>query len=125
MEAEMLYWIRIAGMSAVLAAGVVAYGDAGSAATPTGKAFTDRLPSFGEAATSVAGSPSGAQGKSDREARALSCATQTWPYFSADCLTRVGEAGPARQVRTITVETREAPNTSTLVRVPHTTVASR
>ena len=121
----MLYWIRMAWISAVLAAGVVAYGDAGSAVTPTGKAFTDRLPSVNDLATSVAGSPSGAQGKADREARASNCATQTWPYLSPECVTRVGEAGPARLMRTITVETREVPNTSTLVRVPTTTVANR
>ena len=121
----MLYWIRMAGISAVLAAGVVAYGDAVSAAIPTGKAFTDRLPSVSDLPTSVAGSPSGAQGKTDREARAPNCATQTWPYLSPECVTRVGDAGRARLVRTITVETRDEPDTSTLVHVPGTTVASR
>ena len=121
----MLYWIRIAGVSAVLAAGVVAYGDTGSAATPSGKAFTERLPSVGETATSFAGSPSGAQRKSDRETSTSNCGAQTWPYIAAECVTRVGEAGPARQVRTITIETRDAPNKSTLVRVPQTTIASR
>ena len=121
----MLYWIRIAGISAVLAAGVVGYGDTGSAATPAGKAFTDRLPSAGEIATRVAGTPSGAQGKGDRKTSASNCGAQTWPSVPAECVTRVGETGPARQVRTITMETRDAPNTSTLVRVAQTSVASR
>ena len=39
-------WIKIAGLSATLAAGVVtAFGDTGQAATASGKLFRDRLPS--------------------------------------------------------------------------------
>jgi hypothetical protein len=130
----MLHWTRITAISAILAAGVVAFGDAGSAAT-SGK-IADRLPASvalegvglaNAKAVAVAGSPSGGEGiKSSRATPELSrCGLETWPYISAECIASTDRTASSRQVRTITVEKRDAPNTSVLVRVPQTTVATR
>ena len=135
----MMQWFKIAGLSAILAAGVVtAFGNTGQAASNPGKLFHDRLPSsndvpqVGPETRALAVAPATSDqvvgsGKSDRlDARAQAdCATQVWPYISAGCLIPVGEARAPRPVRTIAVETREGPNTSVLVRVPQTTVAAR
>jgi hypothetical protein len=135
----MMQWIKIAGLSAFLAAGVVtAFGDTGQAAPARGKVFHDRLPASSDMpevrseACLLAGAPAAsshhtASGKGDSwSARtAADCSTQAWPYISAECVTPVGEARATRPVRTITVETREGTNTSVLVRVPQTTVATR
>jgi hypothetical protein len=51
------------------------------------------------------------------------CAAQTWPYFSSDCISGADER-PSRQVRVITIESREGANTSVLTRIPQT-VAQR
>ena len=132
----MIQWIKIAGLSAILAAGVVtAFGGTGQAAITEGKLFQDRLPASseipemrsearGEPAVSGHGSVSG---KGDRlSARTeADCSTQAWPYIAAECLTPAGEARSPRPVRTITIETREGANTSALVRVPQTTVAAQ
>ena len=132
----MMQWIKIAGLSAVLAAGVVAaFGDTGQAAVTPGKVFHDRLPASSDMpevrseARLLAGAPASpshdtASGKGDRwSARAAAGCSAS--YISAECLTPVGEARATRPGRTITVETREGTNTSVLVRVPQTTVAAR
>ncbi len=133
----MLYSIRIAGISAILAAGVVAFGEAGSAATTSRKIFTDRLSESadagGRAATTdrlavvVAGSPSGAAGvKSSRLTPAASkCRLEAWPYVSGECIASGEGTNASRPVRMITLEKRDAPATSVLVRVPQVTVAAR
>jgi len=135
----MVQWIKIAGLSAVLAASAVtAFGDTGRAATASGKVFHDRLPSSSDipvlqpdtrslGAAPVASARGMTSGKGDRViARAnADCAAQAWPYVAAQCLTPVGEVRAPRPVRTITVETREGANTSVLVRLPQTTVAAR
>ena len=92
----MLYWVRIAGVSAILAAGVVSYGEAG-AQSSSGKLFEDRLPAGSEPLTA-------------------DCEHRTWPYLSGDCGSARG--GANRPVRIITIEMRDGPNVSTLVRVP-------
>jgi hypothetical protein len=132
----MMQWIKIAGLSAVLAAGVVtAFGDTGQAAPARGKVFHDRLPASSgmpevrSEARLLAGAPAApsheiASGKGDRWS-ARAAADCSVPYISAECLTPVGEARATRPVRTITVETREGTNTSILVRLPQTTVAAR
>ncbi len=135
----MMQWIKIAGLSAVLAAGVViTFENTGQAATTPGKVFHDRLPASSDMpevrskARSLVGLPAAsssdfASGKGGRwRARSeADCSTQAWPYISDACLTPAGEARARRPVRTITVETREGTNTSILVRVPQTTVATR
>ena len=130
-----MLWIRIAGISAILAAGVVAFGEAGSAATTSGKIFTDRLSEFADAghpattdrlAVAVAGSRSGGAGvKSSRLTHeALKCELEAWPYVSVECVASGGGTNASRPVRTITLEKRDAPATSVLVRVPQMTVAA-
>ena len=135
----MLPWIKIAGLSAILAAGVVtAFGNTGQAAITPGKVSYDRLPSSSDMpelrseARSLVGEPAAsssdfASGKGDRwSARSEGdCSAQTWPYISDACLTPAGDARAPRPVRTIAVETREGANTSVLVRVPQPTLAAR
>ena len=135
----MLTWIKIAGLSAILAAGVVtASGNTGQAAITPGKISYDRLPSSSDLpevwseARALVGAPTTprsdfASGKGDRwSARSeADCSRQAWPYISDACLTPAGDARAPRPVRTITVETREGANTSVLVRVPQPTLAAR
>ena len=135
----MLPWIKIAGLSAILAAGVVtASGNTGQAAITPGKISYDRLPSSSDVpevrpeARARVGAPATprsdfASGQGDRwSARSgADCSRQAWPYISDACLTPAGEARAPRPVRTITVETREGANTSVLVRIPQTALAAR
>jgi len=135
----MVQWIKIAGLSAILAAGVVtAFGNTGQAAITPGKISYDRLPSSSNRpevrseARALVGAPATpssdfGSGKEDRWSarREADCSRQAWPYISDACLAPAGEARAPRPVRTITVETRQGTNTSVLVRVPQTTVASR
>ena len=98
-----MQWIKIAGLSAVLAGCVVtAFGNTGQAAVTQGKVFDQRLP-----------------------ATNAGCSSQAWPYIPDDCLSSVGEARAPRPVRTITIETREGANTSVLVRVPEGMAVAR
>ena len=101
----MLHWVRIAGLSAVLAAGVSAYGEPVSVPSP-GKPFQDRLTQASADLTTPA------------------CGSETWPYFPREC-TSTAAPGGSQLVRVITFEVRDTPNSSTLVRVPQTTVAVR
>src|SRR5215207_2211156 len=99
----MLPWIKIAGLSAILAAGVVtAFGNTGQAATTPGKVFHDRLPASSDMpevrfkARLLADAPAApnhnfASGKGDRWS-ARAAADCSAPYISAECLTPVGEA---------------------------------
>ena len=99
----MMQWIKIAGLSAVLAGCVVsAFGNTGQAAVTQGKVFHERLPTTG-----------------------AGCLSQAWPHIPAECLSPVGEARAPRPVRTITIETREGANTSVLVRVPEGMAVAR
>ncbi len=132
----MMQWLKITGLSAFLAAGVVtAFGNTGQAAITPSKVFHDRLlsssdmPEVRSEARLLAGAPASpshetASRKRDRWS-ARTVADCSAPYISAECLTPVGEARATQPVRTITVETREGTNTSVLVRVPQTTVATR
>lgn len=108
--------IKIAGMSAVLAAGFVVGSGGGQNPLPGPKKYADRVP---QAATLVAD----AAGPSIRSDNAP-CAAQTWPYLASECLPAT-DAATRKAVRTITVEQREGAHTSMLVRLPVATVASR
>ena len=135
----MVQWIKIAGLSAILAAGVVtAFGNTGQAAITPGKISYDRLPSSGDVpevwseARALVGAPATprsdfASGQGDRwSARSgADCSRQAWPYISDACRDPAGDARARRPVRTITVETRQSANTSVLVRIPQTTLAAR
>ena len=138
----MIASFKMIGLASALSAGVVtAYDLPRQSPEPAGKTYYDRiLPadeteaprtvvalSVPETTGSVKASPE--PGKGDRLAAPKvqdpACSAQTWPNISRDCL--VAEDGtPIRKpARTITIEKREGANTSTLVRVPSTGVASR
>ena len=109
----MVGFVKIAGLSALLAAGFVVGVDAAqtkAAAPEPAKKFTDRI------------LPSDAAVEPRQAKVQAPCGAQTWPYLAQECLTG---APTKKSVRTITVERREAPASSTLVRVPVMDVASR
>lgn len=117
--------LKLAGVSAVLAAGLVTALEAAPRQTDGApKLFQDRIAA--EPATAVyadAGSTGPRATATDASpAAATDCRSQAWPYVSQNC---VDGAAPRRAVRTITIERRDSPATSTLVRVPAGTVASR
>jgi hypothetical protein len=109
----MVGFVKIAGLSAFLAAGFVIGIDATqtkAAAPEPVKKYTDRI------------LPSDAAIEPRQAAAHAPCGAQAWPYVPQECLT----GAPAKKsVRTITVERREAPAISMLVRVPVMDVASR
>lgn len=133
----MIASFKLIGVVAALSAGVVTAYDlpqARDAAAPAGKAFQDRIlpsePIEAAQATRVAlvmpehtGSVK-QEGKGD-QLRGAGCAAQTWPNISRDCVVAENGAEIRRSVRTITMERRDGANTSTLVRVPATGVATR
>lgn len=133
----MLSTAKILGLSAVLSAGLVTALEFPRASeTIAPKAFSDRLvqeadaPSTtlrlpaGTASFTVSRAADGSLRKGDA-APAPRCEVQAWPNIERACLS-AADGTPARQaVRTITVETREAPNTSTLTRLPRTAMAQR
>jgi hypothetical protein len=119
-ESVMFGMIKIAGLSAVLSAGLVT----GFAPEPAagGKLYQDRVAqSFEDAAPSVrpvgfrlaAAETTGSIGKV-----AQHCTAQAWPNIAPECLTAASGTPARASVRTITIEKRETPNTSTLVRLP-------
>ena len=134
----MFGFLKIAGVSAVLAAGVVAVLELSSAnaSVPIShKAFSDRiLPAEGDVAPQArAEAPAhfadlalrDPSGKGDRLREPASCAAQVWPNIERACLVAV-EGTPVRKaVRTITIEAREGANVSVLARMPVTEVAGR
>jgi hypothetical protein len=140
----MIATFKMIGLASALSAGVVtAYDLPRQSPEPAGKTFYDRvLPSdpiegqrsvtvaltMPETTGSVTVTEASAAAQSDKGDQLRSnptCAAQTWPNISRDCL--VAENGtPVRTpTRTITIEKRDGANTSTLVRVPATGVASR
>jgi hypothetical protein len=56
---------------------------------------------------------------------ASGCTREHWPYMADECLSGTDGATVRRPARTITIERRIAENTSQLMRVEVTTVASR
>jgi hypothetical protein len=136
----MIATFKMIGIASALSAGVVTAYDLPQlrdTAAPAGKTFYDRvLPSdeieaprtvaYAVASPETTGSVKEVRqdGKGD-QLKSPTCASQTWPNISRDCL--VAETGtPVRApARTITIEKREGANTSVLVRVPSTGVASR
>ena len=46
------------------------------------------------------------------------CTAQAWPNIAPECLSAASGTPARASVRTITIEKRETPNTSTLVRLP-------
>jgi hypothetical protein len=131
-EDVMLEAIKIAGVSAMLSAGLVtASAIPGMPVTGAvnGKIYTDRVgettaPRLIAYAVPTASATAGTRGDSLRLA-ADRCAAQAWPHIPQECLTSAGTAPVRKTVRTITVEQREGAGTSVLVRLPATEVAQR
>jgi hypothetical protein len=97
--------LKIAGLSAVLAAGLVAAALPSGATQPPAKTLAPHLPAPLEAR------PSPNPGASD------ACARAVWPHLPRECLAETG-----RRVRTIAIAPRETP---TPVRALPTRVAAR
>jgi hypothetical protein len=119
-ESVMFGLIKIAGLSAVLSAGLV------SAYTPAptdgGKLYHDRIAQSPDEAgpalrpvafTLAAAETTGAVGTAPHR-----CAVQAWPNIAPDCLSAAAGTPARASVRTITIEQREGASTSTLVRLP-------
>jgi len=97
------------------------------------KTFVDRLPQ--DASDNIAQlitvtrSPATrtSEHKADRiiPGRLEGCGEAAWPYARQECVTLASGAEPRSSVRFVTVESRVGENTSVLVRMPQTTVASR
>jgi hypothetical protein len=119
-ESVMFGMIKIAGLSAVLSAGLVT----GYAPEPTagGKLYHDRIAqSFEDAAPAVrpvALKLAAADTTGSIDKAVQHCTAQAWPNIAAECLTAASGTPARASVRTITIEKRETPNTSTLVRLP-------
>ena|SRR5829696_5096886 len=128
----MLSTFQLAAVSAVLSGLVVGIwdADARTSASSSTKTFLNRVPesavdSDGPAVLIKAEERRPTQstrGKGDRSAsaEASACADAAWPYVPQKCHHLTGKDGPRS-----TVETHEDENTSILMRVPQTTVASR
>ena len=115
--------VKIAGLSAVLSAGLV---NAYTPAPETGaKLYQDRIVQSDEVSAPILrtaaymSSQDEVKGLPGKASSLRGCATQTWPHISPDCVSP--GAAPARAaVRTITIEKRDpAAGTSTLVRLPN------
>ena len=110
--------IKIAGLSAVLSAGLVT----GFAPEPAagGKLYQDRVAqSFEEAAPAVRPVRLAAAETTGSIAKpAQHCIAQAWPNIAPECLSAASGTPARASVRTITIEKRDTPNTSTLVRLP-------
>jgi hypothetical protein len=129
----MLLNLKIAAVSAVLSGVIVGIWDGDARSSP--KTIVDRVPETATEPGAANGLISGEVRrpfqsvgiKGDRitSVKTSDCSNAAWPYIPHDCLHLTGLAGPRTGVRVITVETREGENTSILVRMPQTTVATR
>jgi hypothetical protein len=134
---KMFATFKMIGLASALSAGVVTAYDLPQLrdnAAPAGKTFYDRvLPSEEiQAPVRLAYAASGSvkevrqDGKGDQlKSLDATCSSQTWPNISRDCLVAENGATIRKPARTVTIEKREGANTSVLVRVPATGVASR
>ena len=97
------------------------------------KTFVDRLPQDASDNTAqlVTVTESPATRTSGRKVdriipgRTGGCGQAAWPYVPPECVTLASGAEPRSSVRFVTLENRVGENTSVLVRMPQTTVASR
>jgi len=120
----MIGLLKIAGLSAVLSAGLVAAFDGSFAPERSLAAGTKRLDRLAQGT----GEPARAQNGSDRTASghrnsmrsaSAGCAEQAWPYIAPACVASTQGAPVRAAARLITIEQRhEDANTSVLVRVP-------
>ena len=139
---KMFATFKMIGLASALSAGVVTAYDLPQLrdnAAPAGKTFYDRvLPSeeiqapvtlaYAASLPETTGSEKEVRqdGKGDQlKSLDATCSNQTWPNISRDCLVAENGATIRKPARTVTIEKREGANTSVLVRVPATGVASR
>lgn len=132
---------KIAGLSAVLSAGIVTAYElppARQVAPVSGKVYTDRIlpaderslrepKAGGAAAAELPNTGVMVWGKGDRlwTDAGNDCAAQAWPQITRDCLAPRDGTPVRGAVRTITIESREGANVSVLARVPVAEVARR
>ncbi len=132
---------KIFGLSVILSVAIVTAYELPQAreTPPVSKKHTDRvLPSQGEPTVQIAvyavpaqagdaahGHEGAAKGDSLRVKMDDRCTAQTWPNISGDCLVAANGTPARKAVRTITIEERTGPNTSTLIRRPATEMAGR
>jgi hypothetical protein len=128
----MLEAVKIAGLSAVLSAGLVtasAIPGMPVAGAVDGKIYTDRVADAAAPRLVAYAAPSTAtsvQSKGDSlRAGGDRCAAQAWPHVPQECLTAVGTVAARKSVRTITFEQRQSDKMSVLVRLPVQEVAQR
>jgi hypothetical protein len=129
----MLEMMKMVGVSAALAAGIVAISEVQVHADQTawGKIDSDRLfheavPARPAPGASLAGVQAGLnqqtatqkKGDSLRPAALTGCAAQAWPYIARQCLVSADGNSARARVRTVAVEQREGAHTPVLVRVP-------
>ena len=115
----MITILKLAGVSAVLSAGVVTAFEPPQAPV-SGKIYQDRIIAEPAGPVTLADASAATVQKVANDAGPSSgpdCRAQAWPYVSRDCMSADGNAA-RKAVRTITIERRDAPNTSTLVRLP-------
>ena len=139
---KMFATFKMIGLASALSAGFVTAYDLPQLrdnAAPAGKTFYDRvLPSeeiqapvrlaYAASLPETTGSVKEVRqdGKGDQlKSLDPTCSSQTWPNISRDCLVAENGATIRKPARTVTIEKREGANTSVLVRVPATGVASR
>ena len=116
----MITLLKLASVSAFLSAGVVGALDPTHNPVPaSGKIYHDRLIAEPVQKTVLADASSGPV-LTGASASGLDCRAQAWPNIAPSCIS----GGERRPVRSITIERRDAPNTSTLVRVPAGAFAS-
>ncbi|WP_375457643.1 hypothetical protein [uncultured Enterovirga sp.] len=120
----MITIFKLAGLSAVLSAGVVTAYEAPKAPAPdSGKIYHDRIAP--DAPISLADASSVITQKTVMSDASPDCGAQIWPYVASTCIANASDAPARKAVRTITIERRDAPNTSTLVRLPAETAPRR
>lgn len=113
-------FIKLAGISAALAAIFVVALEVPSAQSRVpAKVYHDRVPTEAVPAAGIrtASAEPTAPAAPDvvpvAARPAPNCRAQAWPYVDQGCM-----SSERRPVRTITIERRDAPNTSNLVRIP-------
>jgi hypothetical protein len=116
--------LKMIGVSAVLSGTLVTGYNAVALDYAASKPFQQRLteedPALAQAETPrVPSKASAPQGLSK------ACEGQAWPYYDQSCLKSHRADLPSSPVRSITIETRTAPATSALTRVPQAVMAQR
>ncbi len=134
----MIGTFKVIGLAAALSAGLVTSYDlpeARDAAAP-GKTYYDRVlpsdPIDAPKATTVALVVPETTGSVKQDGKGgqvrgadPSCGNQTWPNISRECLVSENGTPVRKPARTITIEKRDAASSSTLVRVPAPSIATR